>query len=61
MSDPNSGTHEYVPEPSEGSAICAKCKEEFPTSDLLIHLAVCQGIDITKADEWPIVTEGETE
>lgn len=61
MSDANSGTHEFVPEPDEHTAICEKCKERMSMDVLLTHLAVCQGIDITKAGEWPIVVIDDPE
>lgn len=53
----NTGTYEVVPEPAGGKARCAKCDEIMPTDTILLHVAVCQGIDITRADEWPIVDE----
>lgn len=51
----NSGTHEIVPEPADTTFICAECNERLPMDIMLVHLAVCQGIDVTNAHEWPIV------
>ena len=51
----NTSTYENVPEPAEHTAICSKCEDRIPMDTLLVHLAVCQGIDVTEADKWPIV------